>query len=406
VTWFDDLRRVTLPDGRKMIGGSFRGVPFFVESSEISGGRRAQTHEFPFRDDPFVEDLGRKARGFRFDAYVIGDDYLTQKDALLAALETEGPGELVHPYHGLLRAIALAFTVRTSRSDGGMATFAIDFAETPLQAPVPTLAIDSAEQVSDAADTAIAAAQSSFVDSYDAEGMPAFGLASAETAFKNAVAAFESEVAPIVTATQELATLTGQVELLTAEAASLVRDPGAILGAFRGAIVGLAETALSAPGDLMDALFAMYLADLGAPVVATTKTRERELDNQIALQAGLRRVIACEAARLAPTVEYTSIDEALAARDLVAAMLEEQATSSDDTAYPAIVDLRSSVLRAVPGSSSFARIVTVTRNVAIPSLLLAYQLYGSVDREADLVARNQIKHPGFVAGDLQALSDE
>jgi prophage DNA circulation protein len=63
------------------------------------------------------------------------------------------------------------------------------------------------------------------------------------------------------------------------------------------------------------------------------------------------------------------------------------------------------VLRAVPGAQAFAEILTVTRNVAIPSLLLAYQLYGSVDLESDIIARNGTRHPGFVAGDLKVLSD-
>jgi prophage DNA circulation protein len=101
-----------------------------------------------------------------------------------------------------------------------------------------------------------------------------------------------------------------------------------------------------------------------------------------------------------------STDDAMAARDSIAELLDEQAAAAGDTAYPALVDLRSEVLRAVPGASQFARIVTVSRSVPIPSLLLAYQLYGSVDLESDIIARNAIRHPGFVAGDLKVLSDE
>jgi len=405
MTWREDLRRVNV-GGRQLIGASFRGVAFLVDSAERGGGRRTVVHEFPLRDDPFVEDLGRRARTFRVEGYVIGDDYLSQRDALLTALEdVAGPGELVHPYHGVRRAVCVTVSVRETRADGGIAVFAIEFAETPTQAPVPVEVVDSAEQVSDSADAAATATEAELVEQYDAEGLPAFGLASAETAFTSAVADLSAKLAPIVTATQELATLTGQVALFTVEASSLVREPGAILGEFRSAIAGLVETAAAAPGALMGALFAMYLTDLGSPVVATTTTRERELANQLALTGGLRRVIAIEAARLSPLVPYTSIDEATAARDQVAAMLDEQAGLAGDTAYPALVNLRSEVLRAVPGGTAFARVVTVTRSVAIPSLLLAYQLYGSVELEPDIIERNGIRHPGFVAGDLRVLGD-
>ncbi len=405
MTWRDDLRRVTI-GGRRLVGASFRGVAFLVDTAERAGGRRTVVHEFPLRDDPFVEDLGRRARTFRIDGYVLGDDYLTQRDALLAALEdTAGPGELVHPYHGVRRAICVNVSMRDSRSDGGIAMFSIEFAETPTQAPVPTEVVDSAEQVAASADAAITATETEFVEKYDPEDLPAFALESAESALTGATDSLASTLGPIVSATQELAELTGRVALLTAQASSLVRQPGAVLSAFRAAIAGLVDTVAAAPGAVMDALRDAYLADLGVLVAATTATRAREAENQAALTGALRRVIAIEAARLAPLVPYASIEDATAARDALAAMLEEQAGGAGDTAYPALVDLRSELLGAVPGNSALARIVTVTRNVATPSLVLAYQLYGSVDNELDLVARNRVQHPGFIAGDLKALSD-
>lgn len=406
MTWRDDLRRVTLASGRKLVGASFRGVPFLVDSSERSGGRRAVVHEFPLREDPFVEDLGRRARTFRVDGYVIGDDYLEQRDDLLAALEDiEGPGELVHPYHGVRRAIVVNLSERESKADGGIAIFSIEFAETPTQAPVPVEVVDAPEQVDVVADAAVAATEAEIAELLDPSGLPGFAFASAEAALTGAIDALSADLAPIVSATQELAELTGTLTILTAEASSLVRQPATVLGAFRAAITGLVETAASAPGALMTALFDAYLADLGSPIAPITATRERELANQTALIAGLRRVIAIEAARLAPVVPYATIDDAMIARNKIADMLEEQAGIAGDTAYPAMVDLRSEVLRAVPGASLFASLITVTRDVPLPSLVLSYQLYGSVDLEADIIARNRISHPGFVSGSFKVLSD-
>lgn len=406
MAWRDDLRRVTLPDGRVLVGASFRGVPFLVDSHERGGGRRAVVHEFPFRDDPFVEDLGRKARTFRIDGYVIGDDYLSQRDDLLAALEdTEGPGELVHPYHGVRRAICLSVSVREAKAEGAMATFALEFAETPTQAPVPTEVVDNAEQVDASADAALEATSAELVEKYDADDLPSFALESAIDAIKGAAATLQEKLGPITSVTQELSTLTSQVTLLTAQASSLARTPANVVDGFADAFVGLAETMAASPKKVMDALIAAYDVDLGNEPEATTATRAQEATNQAALTGALRRIFAIQAARLAPLVPYESIEDATAARDAIAGMLDEQLQTAGDTAYPALVDLRADVTRAVPGGNAFARVVTVTRNVAIPSLLLAYQLYGSVDAELDLVARNKVRHPGFVAGDLKALSD-
>lgn len=404
VKWRDDLRTVTLPDGRKMVGASFRGVPFLVETAELSTGRRVVVHEFPLRDDPFVEDLGRRARRFRVDGYVIGDDYLTQKNALLDALELEGPGQLVHPYYGQRRAIGETTSVRETKADGGMAIFAIEFCETPVQAPVPSIAVDATGEVAAAADTAQAAVKAELVEKDDPAGLPEFALTSAEAALTKASTALSTKLAPLVKDAQELATFNGRLQILTTQAAALVHKPADLVAQFLEAITGLAITAESAPGAMFTALVEAYNEDLGALQTALTATRARELANQLALQGALRRVMAIEASRLAPTIPFASIDEATAARDRVAALLEEQAGGAGDTAYPALVDLRSQVLRAVPGGQVFARVVAITRRTAVPSLLLAYQLYGSVDQELDVIARNRIRHPGFIVGDLKVIS--
>ena len=66
----------------ELIQATFRGVAFFVQGHEGEVGRRVQVHEFPLREKPWAEDMGRKARTFTLDAYVLGSDYMQQRDAL------------------------------------------------------------------------------------------------------------------------------------------------------------------------------------------------------------------------------------------------------------------------------------------------------------------------------------
>ncbi|WP_407529439.1 DNA circularization N-terminal domain-containing protein [Methylobacterium oryzisoli] len=93
MSWRDSLRPA-----------SFRGVVFQIQASTKGGGRRGITHEFPKRDEPLDEDLGRRARRRTVTAYLIGDDYDAQADELEEALEQEGPGLLVHPTMGQMQA--------------------------------------------------------------------------------------------------------------------------------------------------------------------------------------------------------------------------------------------------------------------------------------------------------------
>ena len=84
--------------------GSFRGFEFFVEDVQTAGGRRAVQHQFPNRETPYTEDLGRQARSYQIDGHVIGDNYLVAKNRLFEVFEKKGPGELIHPYYGRYRS--------------------------------------------------------------------------------------------------------------------------------------------------------------------------------------------------------------------------------------------------------------------------------------------------------------
>ena len=110
--------------------GSFRGAIFRLNSYETETGRRGVTSEYPLRNIPNTQDLGRKARRFRFTAYVLGPGWELQRDALLNACEADGPGLLVHPFHGEHVVLCNTCTVSESRSSGRRyATFSLDFVE-------------------------------------------------------------------------------------------------------------------------------------------------------------------------------------------------------------------------------------------------------------------------------------
>lgn len=89
MSWKDNLRPA-----------SFRGVPFQVDDDEGTFGRRVQVHEYPNRDKPYTEDLGRATRRFTINAYLVGNDFFEARDRLIVAIDTPGPGTLVHPYYG------------------------------------------------------------------------------------------------------------------------------------------------------------------------------------------------------------------------------------------------------------------------------------------------------------------
>jgi prophage DNA circulation protein len=116
---------------------SYNGAGFHVEVNTRAGGRRIANHEYPKRDIPYAEDMGRKSRRFSVTGYVISgplvSDYTIGRDALIDQLEIAGPGRLVLPT-GLARAgenrVTIEnYSVAESRERGGIATFEMIFLE-------------------------------------------------------------------------------------------------------------------------------------------------------------------------------------------------------------------------------------------------------------------------------------
>lgn len=114
----------------RLVEASFRGVTFKTEDEGAPVGRRVETHEYPNRDKPYTEDLGRVTFRPNITAYVIGDDCFDQRDRLIEALNKPGPGTLVHPTYGELNVcVDGEIRVSTTSSEGRMVRFDLQFVE-------------------------------------------------------------------------------------------------------------------------------------------------------------------------------------------------------------------------------------------------------------------------------------
>jgi prophage DNA circulation protein len=386
----------------------FRGVPFGVEAAELEGGRRGAKHEYPQRDVPFVEDLGRKARIFPIEAFVVGDDYLTARDALIAALETPGAGELIHPHYGVRRVIGTTFRIRESSDAGGMARFGITFEETESAPQIPTSTPAAPEALTASADVAGGAIGADFEVAYLVDGQPALALESLQAVVQSAADAMDDAFTPLMAAEQGLASLKRGIGDLTADLDALVRAPLEVISTTSGILDSLTSLAVT-PRRAITALLAVYGFTPSADrPPATTATRVREQENYDALLRLIRLLSVLQAARLAPDATYDTYDDATAVRDSLCEALDEQAEGSGDEAFTALEQLRADLVRAVPGEEGdLPHLMRYTPGYQLPSLVLTHRLYGELSRETDLLARNRIARPGFVSGnaELEVLAD-
>lgn len=150
-SWFGQLRPA-----------SYRGVPFGVFGSMGKFGRRNAVHEYPFQGTVWVEDMGRAARHINVAGFLVGDDAIAQRERLIAAVETSGPGELIHPTLGRLKVSTIDFS-SDERWDQGR-VFQVNFTFIEAGDRVfPSVATSTGSAVSAACKAADAAASTDFV---------------------------------------------------------------------------------------------------------------------------------------------------------------------------------------------------------------------------------------------------
>jgi DNA circularisation protein N-terminus len=112
---------------------SFRGVPFYCEEAGGQHGGRHHDHEYAARDVPYAEPLGRRQRVWPITGYVLGPLFRAQRNALMAACENDGPGELVHPALGILIVVCRSLSWSETREARGRCIFQLEFAEAGLE---------------------------------------------------------------------------------------------------------------------------------------------------------------------------------------------------------------------------------------------------------------------------------
>jgi len=148
----------------EMLPASFRGRYFHCASNATQGGQRVITHEFPKKDYPYTEKMGRHAMQFSIRGYIIayphntvGDplkqrDYRIARDALKQVLDEGNEGVLQLPTQQPMVVVCSRYSLTEDDKYGGYCTFDMTFVElglSPLQytPDTQTAVIDATQDV-------------------------------------------------------------------------------------------------------------------------------------------------------------------------------------------------------------------------------------------------------------------
>lgn len=398
---------------------SFRGVPFEVTSSNLSVGRRTQTFEYPQRDDPFTEDMGRSKRTIRITAFVVGYDYIARMKRLIAACEKPGSGRLIHPWLGSMEVTPTDLSAPVFESNR-VASVSLTFVESgKLQ--YPNALLDVGAKCLSAAQMLVNAEFDEFVRTFDLSGAQDFvkeavgldlqGILNSETV---------QSVCDAFDLADELATLSHDVITLAEGGADALFNR--VLDTY--GLQGFAST-VHAWTDVSHRFRSLTqsseLNSAKPQAVASRTTSERIEKTNAASQAMIRGLsvanmvvaaseIGTSNDRLdaSTPVQTAPYDDLIAVRnEILEAIDEESLKVSSDPIYEALCESRSAVYEAITQrAENQARLVSFKPSSVQPALVLAYDYYGDASREAEIVGRNKIRHSGFVpAVELKLLNE-
>ena len=231
----------------RYIQAEFRGISFFEERSNLSGGRRRPEHVYPGRDGAHYEDLGLKEKEYTVTGYVLGEDYDRERDRLTKAFDRKQAGVLRHPNFGHRLAFVLSYEWTENSDEGGMARFTARFRlGGTVRAPLATSnATDAAKAasagVTDAVgDRAIAELQ--------LEGPQSLRdrVASATQSLGRTIRRLDVFSGPI----RNVQAIESSVRGLIDDAAELATDPVQLVRSIEGAINGIIDSAENAVASL------------------------------------------------------------------------------------------------------------------------------------------------------------
>jgi prophage DNA circulation protein len=131
-------RRVVWRDA--LLPASYKGAEFHVQAMTEDSGRRLVVHEFPKKERPHVEDMGRRAMGYTVHGYCItyvrdtpypiyNTDYRIARDLLRDVLDEGGPGRLQLPSLPSVIVACDRYRMIEETKLGGYCTFDMTFVE-------------------------------------------------------------------------------------------------------------------------------------------------------------------------------------------------------------------------------------------------------------------------------------
>ena len=408
---------------------SFRGVPFEVEASGITVGRRTVVHEYPQRDRPYVEDMGRATRNITLQCFVVGSDYLEQAQALMHELEEPGPGTLIHPWLGEMEVTITS--VSELQFDQGLGVASVTITATEAgDLDFPAVTADEDTEALEAADAVEKSAVEKFCEDFDLSTINEWVDSALEGSLLDALNFVSAgDLGKLFDYAEGVANLADKAMAL------LSTDPKIFATRLAGAL-GLSRWATTVSAwrgvakslknlcrhDKLKARTKAYAERKGEPMSDVTR---QVMKSQAAIETLVRQLLIAQMVGVSTLVATSkdvsspdgeedtrtttrSYDEIVELRDELCQVLDDELLMEEnDEMYQVLDEARTAIFDVLTHKAdALQHVVIVKPDDVFPAVVLAYDYHDDAGRDLEIARRNSVEHEGFCpASELRVLSD-
>ncbi len=408
---------------------SYKGVPFYIESAEKTGGRRLAKHEYPNSESWYVEDLGVDTPTFKGTAYLASDGSFdgvyADSEALFAACNEGGSGSLVLPPDIFTIAQCDSVTRKFEKDKQGFIAFDLEFIGDDVGfggAPFTVGAALAARLIAQALVSIIDIVADAGVDFFAAERPSYDAREAASDNIRLAVAVIDTAASRAV----PLPERAGETPILfdalmktidTYDLSSTSAAPaayGAVVEAFSNYAISAIETT-SQPRVIADNLQKAILPAIAQPEPvgrATFVGRVADTAYSLEVQSAIAQTNAFTGVLCGMVMAQGYADAAYGNRRdaqitrgrmvaTLSAVISQMSPQNPGVEY--LILARNQAAKAIADKMARLKPTQVLEfNRSLPAPYIAWRLYRDPARSEELAELNSVPHPMFMPSKIEA----
>lgn len=395
---------MTIFNTARLPQASWKGIKFHYRQSNISGGRKTITHEYPDTNTRYVEDLGKLERTYEIDAVIDTNVSFNDRDKLIKVLEEGGIGTLIHPAFGKKEVVLKNYSLADNTNSLGAANFSLKFEEASLN-KMPEDTKGNKGFLANLKNSILGNNETVFNNAWSSVKSAKEKFDSAVSTLSNTANEMQRLAQLVQGSTDTFSDFTTSINEIISGASSLVQTPSVLSNKIRTSFDNL-SVAYNSSEDLFDVLTNFFGFD-GADSEAngTSNTQKEIKNNQNQIQNIFQVSALALAYNAAANIDYETLDDLSNVINSLEDGYDKLPSNIDKDSLRGVQKMRVETMNIFNNLAiSLPKVNDFSTNKTSLNVLI-YSLYGSLDRKDQLKQLNKFNDTSSVEGNIKILSN-